>query len=224
MINLTRLSKQVKTYLSKIAVVSDPKLQQLSALSSFVARVRFCESNWAKIKAGTARIAYDYNSDLIIKLAKNEKGLQQNRTESDGFIQSNYKDIVANVMDSDPDNKWMVVEKAYKITPTEFKAMVGISIDELCKYLKYRIENIKPYVEKSWDELVDEENQVTYTFPNEEQLEENHFIKELIDMMANFKMPVGDLCRISSFGKSKGRCVVVDYGLTQDIWEQYYKR
>ena len=157
-------------------------------------------------------------------MAKNEKGQQQNITENDGVIQQHYKDIIAQVMDSDPDNIWMVVEKARKMTPTKFKALVGVPIETLCKYLRYKRDNIIPMKQKSWEESVDAEEQANMVMPEEEALNNNEFVKELLDLMGNFGMPVADFCRVSSYGEARGRIVVIDYGLTQDIWDQYYKR
>lgn len=74
---MKRLFSKLNNFLIKIAVISDPKLQELSKLPSFAAKVRFCDANFQKIKAGSSRIGYHYNNDYVLKLAKNEKGQAQ---------------------------------------------------------------------------------------------------------------------------------------------------
>jgi hypothetical protein len=185
---------------TKISLAVDPKLKELSLLPTFTARKNYCDINFTKLKAGSSRIAYVYN-DLILKLAKNEKGLAQNQTESDGFMQQNYKDIIANVLDSDPNGLWILVEKAERVNKSSFKTLTNINFDEFCDYIKKKIEYKKV----------------------ESELDNNHFVQELLDLMINFTMPAGDICRISSWGKVKNRAVLIDYGLTSSIYEEYYK-
>lgn len=194
----------------KIAVLSDPRLQQLSTQPSFAARIRFADTNFKKIRAGSGRIAYEYSPDLVLKLAKNEKGIQQNITENDGFIQEQYSDIVANVIDSDPNNLWIVSQKASKITPTELKNFLGADLNELRYYLEDRINPNKSYLPKPSEEL-------------KNKLDNNELINELLDMMINFDMPVGDIVRLSSWGKVGNKIVLLDYGLTQSIFDEHYK-
>lgn len=190
----------------KIAAVNDPKLKELSSLPSFSAKVKFCEANFQKLKAGSGRIAYDYNAELVLKLAKNDKGIEQNKTEADGFIQQHYKDIVANVIDSDPNDIWLLSEKAFKVTPTEFKNLLGTSVDNLRNFLNKKFNSNN-----------------NFTIENEDQLNNNPIIEELMDLMANFSMPPGDICRISSWGKVRNRLVLIDYGLTNEIYNEFYK-
>jgi len=155
---------------------------------------------------GSGRIAFDYSPDLVLKLARNEKGREQNRTEADGFLQDNYKSLVANVVDSDPDDLWLVVEKAARANAADFQRTFGTSLNNLCNYIKKRI---------SGSSFAPVEN--------EEALSNNAAIDDLLDMMSNFQMPAGDICRISSWGKVKDRLVLVDYGLTSSIYDEYYK-
>jgi hypothetical protein len=198
----------VDIYLHKIAAISDPRLQQLSALPSFAAKIRFCDATFKKLKAGSSRIAYDYSTDLVLKLAKNTIGIEQNRTEADGFIQQHYKDIVANVIDTDQDELWIISEKAFKITQSEFRTLTGFDFNNFCSYLRKRLGNGK------LDNL---------KVNDEEKLDNDPRINELLDMSINFQMPAGDMCRISSWGKVKNRAVLIDYGLTNQIFDEYYK-
>lgn len=89
--DVKKINTLANAFFYKIAVLNDPKLIELSKQPSFAAKIRFANSNFIKMQAGSSRIAYEYSPDLVLKLAKNEKGLQQNRTESDGFLQQHYE-------------------------------------------------------------------------------------------------------------------------------------
>lgn len=200
-----QLIKEVDSFVNKIASLSDEKLKELSKINSFAGRIRFCDANFVKLKAGSSRIAYAYTSDLVIKLAKNEKGIAQNSVEADGFIQQHYKDLVANVLDSDPNNYWLVAEKAVKITPSQFKHLAGFSILNMYHYLLSKFENRKNMIVDEFDKI-----------------NESEMVHELMDLMANFSMPSGDMGRVSSWGKVRDRLVLIDYGLTDEIKNEYY--
>ena len=52
---------------------------------------------------------------------------------------------------------------------------------------------------------------------------EDPFLTSIYHMITDFNLPVGDLCRISSYGiDSKGDLVVVDSGLTYELFQNYY--
>ena len=207
---IQKILLEVDHYLLKIANLSDPRLKQLSEQPTFAARMRFADINFKRLIAGSGRVAYQYAPDLILKLAKNDKGIAQNATEADGFLQQHYKELVANVIDSDPDDKWIVSEMATKISESEFKNLTGISFKNLCNYLDVRFSNGK--------------NMYLPKVENEEELDNNNFVSDLVDMMANFNMPTGDIKRIRSWGKIKNRAILMDYGLTQQIFDDMYKR
>lgn len=205
---LNILSKSV-IYLQKIGAL-DSRLAELSALPNFAARMRFCNENFQRLTSGSARIIYEYSPEYVLKLAKNPKGQAQNRTESDGFLQSNYKNIITNIIDADPNDFWILVEKANKVSPSQFKSLTGFGLDELCMYLNNIFESPQRYNTK-------------LNVLNVELFENSELVQELIDMMANFTMPPGDICRKNSWGLVKNRLVLVDYGLTRDIYDEYYR-
>lgn len=204
-------------YLKKIAVVMDERLTTLNSLQSFSARIKFCNENFKRLTSGSARIIYEYSSEYILKLAKNPKGQAQNRTEADKFLQQHYKNIIANVIDAEPDDKWILVEKATGVSPSQFKSLTGFGLDELCLYLN----NIFGPPGKKIVMLYNRPFNETL---NVERFENSELIQDLVDMMANFTMPPGDICKKNSWGLVKNRLVLVDYGLTQDIYDEYYRR
>jgi hypothetical protein len=199
---LSKLDQLSKIF--KLAVISDIKLQQLSILPSFNQRVKFAKANWPKITSGSSREIFEYSPDKILKLAKNDKGIDQNSVENDNFIQTHYKNIIANVIDSDPDDKWLVVEKASKMSTGQFKSITGIDFLNFCNYIQNRIDNKK------------------YPVKDQEKLDNDEFVYNIVDLLGNFDMPAGDATRKNSWGIINNRAVLVDYGLTRGIYREHY--
>jgi len=199
------LIDSVDLYLQKIASGPEEKLKELSNLKTFKSRIEFCIANFPRLKAGSSRIAFDYSPEYVLKLAKNDKGIAQNNAEADGFIQNNYKDLVANVKDSDPNDFWILAQKATKVSAGQFKILAGFSLEDLRNYLYTRIENKK-----------------IFPVSDMEMFNENEFVQELMDLMVNFAMPIGDIVRASSWGKVNDRLVLIDYGLTNSILSDMY--
>ena len=54
--------------------------------------------------------------------------------------------------------------------------------------------------------------------------EDNEFVQEIIDMMGNYDIAWGDLCRGSSYGVTADkRVVLIDFGATDEIINNHYK-
>lgn len=193
-------------------------LEKFLMMTSFAEKVRYANEKLQRIASGSARIIYKIDDKKVLKLAKNAKGIAQNEVESDGFINSAYGDIIAKVLEEDKDARWIVSEYAKKITPSRFKQLLGASISDFYKYLYMRMNRNKRSKELTFH--------IQYDIPKEvkEHLDNTDFFNELLDMMVNFDMPVGDFGRISTFGEIDGRLVITDYGLTQDVYKTHYER
>jgi hypothetical protein len=206
---LDNISKLSKLY----AIASDQRLQQLSEIKSFAKRIAFATSNWPRLASGSARVIFDYAPGLILKVAKNDKGIAQNMVERDYLIQSSYKDIIATIKEEDTENKWIIVERAQKVTPSQFRSLAGFDIKELDTYLRNwsgKMRGKRPIF--SQDESI------------KQKIEESPLIQEVLDMVGNFDMPTADFGRISSWGRIDDRLVLTDYGLTHSVYEEHYKR
>ena len=54
----------------------------------------------------------DCNNEYILKLAKNNKGIEQNKTEIDISKSNKYNDIIANILEYDTNGIYLIQEKA----------------------------------------------------------------------------------------------------------------
>jgi hypothetical protein len=188
-------------------------IDEFKKLTSFSARVNYCNQHLQRLSSGSSRIVYKIDDNKDLKLAKNKKGIAQNETEIDFGNDSYVNDVVAKIFDHDENNLWVEMELAKKVTPSIFKNIVGVTFENYCHIIKYR-------------NSISVDFGFTVSKPeNYNDIWENEFVYNMMDFMVNYELPWGDLCRLSSYGLvGNNRIVLIDYGLTSDVYDTYYKR
>lgn len=189
-------------------------------MHSFKKRVAYCTQHLQKIGAGSSRIAYKIDNTKVLKLAKNKKGIAQNDVEIE-YSQENFlEDVLAKVFDYDTHELWLEMEIARKVTKSNFRAAKGFSFEDFSTAL--------------YNQIIDDDRQKYRDYPSrgevdEETLElihEDELFIGLRDYVQAFRIPFGDLLRLSSYGIVKrsygGDIVLIDYGLTEDVYDSYY--
>jgi hypothetical protein len=90
-------------------------INQFKDLPSFAAKARYLKSHGLdKLGAGSSRAAFIADDTTVIKVAKNKKGLAQNRVEAELSANVSQDAPIAKVKDSDPDNIWIEIRKSKK--------------------------------------------------------------------------------------------------------------
>ena len=84
----------------------DSILKNLDNLETFSARKKFSEDNLSHLSSGSSRITYLTPQKTVIKLAKNDRGLAQNKAESNA-IKSKY---VNSTLKKSKDYYWIEVQ------------------------------------------------------------------------------------------------------------------
>jgi len=191
-------------------------MEYFKTLNSFSDRIKYCEQNLQRISSGSSRIVYKIDDEKVLKLAKNKKGLAQNETEA---LYSSYKDldyVLARVYDYSEDYLWIEMELARKITSSDFKRITGFSFEDFAVAVhNYGINSGNGVgFEKEIDKSV------------LESMWEDEFVFEIFQYIGNYGVPSGDLTKKSTYGIVKGdgdeRVVIIDYGLTSDVYDSYY--
>ena len=164
------------------------------------------------ITSGSSRAVYKINDEKVLKIAKNAKGIGQNQTEADWGLK-NYG-VASEWYDVSDDGIWIESEYCPRVKITDFKKETGYSFEyftECLRYYYYRHLNTRYRVPVAKPENYDE----TW---------EDDFIRPFYEYLGDFGVPVGDLCRISSYGRNhNGEIVLVDTGLNEDVYNTYYK-
>lgn len=194
-------------------------IDEFKSLKSFNKRIQYCENNLQRISSGSSRIVYKIDDTKVLKLAKNKKGLSQNETEimySEDYMMD---DIVAQIFDHDENNLWLEMELARKVTPQLFQNIVGISFENYVDGVDYQDSNLRPRKE-SYKPIEPE---------NMDQMWENDFVSRIFDLMSSYdNFSSADLTKLSTYGVVKrdgiDSIVLIDYGLTDEVYNTHYKR
>lgn len=194
-------------------------VEEFKKLNSFNKRVQYCESNLTRISSGSSRIVYKIDDTKVLKLAKNKKGLAQNETEIMYSQDYMMDDIVAQIFNYEENGLWLEMELARKVTPALFQNIVGISFNDYVDGVNYQDANLRPkkqYYKPTKPENIDD-------------MWENDFISRIFDLMGSYdNFIAGDLTKLSTYGvvKRDGQdsIVLIDYGLTDDVFNLHYKR
>lgn len=192
-------------------------VEEFQQLRNFAERKRYCDTHLQKISAGTGRIVYKIDNEKVLKLAKNEKGIAQNETETGLSINNSYySNILARIFNYDQKDRWNEMELARKVTPTAFKQMVGVTIDQFRMYLRnYQSRN------SGGRQIFGIAKEI------EEIMNESEFVNDVIGFMNDTELGAGDLGKLNSWGlvhrEGSDSLVMIDYGLTGDVYDSYYK-
>lgn len=189
---------------------------ELSNIRSFNGRVKYCKKHLGQpIGRGSSRMTFQIDDENVLKLAWNEKGVGQNIEEERAYGD----DIFPTVSKSDDNGLWLVSEFVLPAKAQDFKHCFGMTFREFCNFIgscgKYR------FGMRTWQQMP-EEQWIEY-------LENNEQLAAFDDYIGNYgKYVVGDMMRMCNYGltnrNGEPTIVLLDSGLTEDIYNTFYKR
>lgn len=182
-------------------------LSNLEKLETYQARKKYAEKNLKHLSSGSSRIVYLTPDKTVLKLAKNDRGLAQNKVESNPKMKSKY---LNKILGHAKNNAWIEVDYLDKITTKDFEEMTGLDFDEFGESLRYGLKSVSGNSDKDKPE-------------NFDKIEKTKIYKEMKDLGKKWKLMPGDLARISSWGTKDGKPVLIDAGLTKDVFEEFYE-
>jgi hypothetical protein len=111
---------------------------------------------------GSTRYVFHFGTGKVLKVAKNEYGIEQNQGEI--FASRKFPDLVVKTYDNDPEYKWITSEAVRQVTRKEFEEFTGIKdfnqfsdfcmyavISELDEYSEYSVLLKLPFIQKILD-------------------------------------------------------------------------
>ncbi len=196
--------------------------EHLSQINSFRQRVLYCRQNLGNpIGNGSSRMVFQIDDQKCLKLAKNEKGIAQNELEGEYYKQS--FDCIPKIFEQDDNSSWMICEYVLPAKPADFKHCLGISWDDFQKFITscyYSYANNRSRQLCFYPRMNDEE------FVN--LLDTNEYLDEIYKYMTDYRAPMGDLVRIANYGMTRrynqDYIVILDHGLSDQIYNDYYKK
>ena len=119
------MEKIDNTIIEEMAYPSGWNLDEFERIRSFAGKARYCEMYLQRIASGTGRIVYKVDDNKALKLAKNQKGIEQNRVEAGDAYRNRAYDIFAGIYEAADDYSWIEMQLARKATPADFKKFTG---------------------------------------------------------------------------------------------------
>jgi len=181
-------------------------LENLKKLKTYAAREKYAEKNLKHLSSGSSRLVYLTPNDTILKLAKNDRGIAQNKVESNPKMKSKY---LNRILDKASNNAWIETCFLKKITAKQFKKMTEIDFDDFGKAIEYGLRDVS----KDKDDKPD----------NFDDVSKSDIYKGLVEVGKKFKLMPGDMARISSWGTKDGVPILIDAGLTKKVFDDFYE-
>jgi len=182
-------------------------LKNIEKIETYQARKKYSEKNMKHLSSGSSRIVYKTNDGTIVKVAKNDKGIAQNKAESNPKKKSKYLNTI---ISHAKNYSWMETHYLEKITVKEFEEMTGLNFDDFGEAIRYGLKNVSG-------------NTDTTKPKNFAEVEKSEIYKDVKDVGLKSDLMPGDLARISSWGSRDGRPILIDTGLTKEVFEKFYE-
>ena len=217
--------EQYKKIVQEMAYPSVFNMDEFKSLTTFAARIRYCETRLQRLSSGSSRIVYKIDDEKVLKLAKNKKGIAQNRVEG-GDYYKNSIGCFAEIYDVDDNFLWIEMQLARKAKLSDFKHLTGYDFNIMCQWIyncRSRYTRGGYGCDKSYDSIFNSEE-------FEEGLENYSIFADIQEYLCNYQLEsVGDLTRLNSWGVvndeyGQEKLVIIDSGLDDNVMSTYYRK
>ena len=188
-----RTTKKSSSFGSKFDIRKFKSLKDIKEMNAYA------NSFLQKLGQGSSRAAYIFSSSKVLKIAINKKGIAQNKTEMDVFTNPQTKPMISKIVDYDPEYTWLLADSVREFkSERDFEIAAGISFDDFI----YDVKDVKAG-----------------------RLEtDNPLVMNTVNTINSTDLLIGDIAIVEHWGKSAdGRVVLLDYGFTKEVWENYYQ-
>lgn len=152
---------------------------------------------------GSSRDTYILSSKYVIKIAKNEAGEAQNKAELELSKDPRFKNIVADTISAHPSFWWIISELVKPFSSNSYNEFYELTGMEFSDFTQFIMQG--PYLDP------------------EEIAPKPDFAKNVLKLVKNKILSPADVGRLDNWGKTAdGRVVILDYGATPEIIEQFY--
>lgn len=182
-------------------------LKNIENLDTYQARKKYAEKNLKHLSSGSSRIVYESPEGTIIKIAKNDKGIAQNEAESNPQMKS---DFLNKIIKHAKNFSWIETFYLDKITEEDFKDMTKLKFSDFGDSISYGLREVSKSSSKDKPKNFDE-------------VCKSKIYKEMKRIGEKFKLMPGDIARISSWGTKNNKPILIDAGLTKDIFDKFYE-
>lgn len=189
----------------------------------FKKRIEYAKERAQRLGQGSSRVAFEVpyqGRPTVLKVAKNKKGMAQNVVEvellTDGYLR--HSGWVIPIIDYDTTNReptWIHTEKAEKIRNYKKLAEL-VGMDPLIVIDKAKEISRGSSTKTRFDEKID-------SLPEDTQ----NSLHDLLDLYVNLLgmgVATGDFVHAANWGVYEGKPVMIDIGLSTEVYDKHYRR
>lgn len=195
---------------------------------TFKKKIAYAKEKAKRIGGGSSRVAFEIpyqGRKTVLKIAKNRKGLAQNEQEASAFNDSRVlgsEGIVTVPMidydEQNPQPSWIHVEYAPKLkSEKQFEQLTGFKLEDIIAYAAKNSGNtsMSAYIRAK---------EFSKEFSDRVWEDEDGFAYAFVSFVGNTNTHLPDLMRVANWGVYKNNPVIIDLGLSEDIFRQHYSR
>ena len=205
------------------------RLDMLISAKSFVSRFEYCKKMLGNpIGNGSSRVVFQIDDETCLKLAKNAKGVAQNMEEI-RVLSNSYLSYVPKIYNGSDEEHglWIITQYVIPAKKEDFERILGIPFLVIQKFAE---STDKRFNYRLGQGVMTHANKVIENLYS--KYENNDLVIELFDdihcLKADYEQFVGDLANIKNWGmvmeNGSTFLVMLDTGLGEEIFNQYYKR
>jgi len=185
---------------------NDPELSKILSdideATTYKERLRIANKHFEELGSGSSRTAFKYKN-FTIKIAKNQKGIDQNKAEANPDLNSMY---INKVLDISKNNFWTKSNYLKILSENKFKDLTGFSFSDYSTSLNIFFDNSSSSKPKDYDKII-----------------KKPYFKDWVKAIKDHDLMIGDLSKISSFATNGKYPVLIDSGLTKKIFNKHYE-
>jgi len=185
------------------------------------------DRNLEEVGIGSSRFTFGLGSERVVKIARNQKGIEQNKLEAPAGKDPYVHSILASVYDWSGDYAWIVAERLDPLEDGDFKvaeSASGVPWADVREILGLSDKSeYKATAEEITNKLGLKSEKAVKSAPGCPKGRD--FLELLIGFLERYRdMLPGDIVKLSSWGINKKGCLVLlDYGITKKKFKELYK-
>ena len=188
------------------------QLKQIPSLQQAIATIESVLT-WGGAE-GQGRKVFKLEGRKVLKLAKNLAGVAQNEAEATVCRDEKNSSIFPKMFDFDPRYFWILVEEAEPMTRVKFESATNMPWREFLLSLAGAFMHKLAEPNNIKNQLYHASFEKNYGNP---------FLRRVINLINDCGYEPGDFAKLDSWGLIDGRVVVIDSGLTTNIYQGYYQ-
>jgi len=217
---------RAQEFVDEMALPADWDESMLGHDKSFRSRLEYALQRSKRLRGGSSRTAFiipDQGRETVLKIAKNRKGLAQNKVElsilKDGYLGK--LPIVIPLIDYDkknPEPIWIQTEKAQKVSEAQICELLKCkSLAQFVGYVRYVLSKPSGQI---WQNVPTVLKKNGYSEQDIETF--NDYINEVATLISNSNLVEADFWSAGNWGVFNGRPVIIDLGYDEEVAAKYY--